>query len=74
MEGYNNFSYQPNGQRDHAGSRAQRNASSRPPLGTINAIFAAFRRTGSHPSRVMSVAWPPAENSNSEPKRVRVDI
>ena len=28
----------------------------RPPIGTINVILAAPRRTGSHPSRVMSVA------------------
>ena len=34
------FLYQPNGQGDHAGSRAQGNASSRPLLGTINFIFA----------------------------------
>ena len=53
---------------------AQENASSRPPLGTINVIFAALGRTGSHPFRVMSVAWLPVEDSNSEPKRVRVEI
>ena len=68
------FLYWPNGQGDQAGLGAQGNASSRPPLGTINVIFAALGRTGSHPSRVMSVAWPPAEDSNSELKRARVEI
>ena len=68
------FLYWPNGQGDQAGLGAQGNASSRPPLGTINVIFAALGRTGSHPSRVMSVAWPPAEDSNSKLKRARVEI
>ena len=43
-------------------------------MGTINIIFADLGRTGSHPSKVMSVARPPVENSNSEPKRARVEI
>ena len=43
-------------------------------MGTINVIFADPRRTGSYPSRVMSIARPPAEDSNSEPKRARVEI
>ena len=43
-------------------------------MGTINVIFAALGRTGSHPSRVMFVTRPPAEDSNSEPKRTRVEI
>ena len=68
------FLYRPNGQGDQAGSRAQGNASSRPPSGTINVIFAAPGRTGSHPSKVMSVARPPADDSNSEPKKARVEI
>ena len=68
------FLYRPNGQGDQAGSRAQGNASSRPPLGTINVIFAAPRRTGSQPSRVMSVARPPAKDSNLELKRARVEV
>ena len=45
-----------------------------PPLGTINVIFAAPGRTGSHPFRVMSVARPPAEDSNPKPKRARIEI
>ena len=66
--------YRPNGQGDHTGSRAQGNASSRPPLGTINVIFTASGRTGSHPSSVMFTARLPTEDSNSEPKRARVEI
>ncbi|XP_050248966.1 uncharacterized protein LOC126696236 [Quercus robur] len=31
-------------------------------------------KTGSHPSRMMSIAWPLAEDFNSEPKRDRVEI
>ena len=66
--------YRPNGQGDHVGLRAQRNASSRPLLGTINVIFATLGRTGSHPSRVMSIAWLSTKDSNSKLKRARVEI
>ena len=37
----------------------------------MNVIFAALGRTSSCPSRVMSVARLPAEDSNLEPKRAR---
>ena len=50
------------------------NASSKPPLGIINIIFVTPRRTGSHLSRVVSVTGLPTKDSNSEPKRARVDI
>ena len=46
---------------------------SRPPLGTINVIFAAPGRTGSCPSRVMSVARLPSEDTSREPKRARLE-
>ncbi|XP_050278243.1 uncharacterized protein LOC126719766 [Quercus robur] len=68
------FLYWPNGQGNQSRSRTQGNASLRSPLGTINVIFAAFRRTGSHPSMVMSVARLPVEDSNSNSKRARVKI
>ncbi|XP_030963685.1 uncharacterized protein LOC115984827 [Quercus lobata] len=42
------------GRASQAGSEAHGDASSRPPLGTINVIFAAPGRTGSCPSRVLS--------------------
>ena len=66
--------YQPNKQEDQSRLWAQGNASSRPPLGIIYVIFAAPGRTGSHPSRVMSVARLPVEDSNSKPKRARMEI
>ena len=46
----------------------------RAPLGTINVILAILGRTGSHPSRVMSVARSSAEDSGRESKRARVEI
>ena len=49
-------------------------ASSRLPLGTINVIFAAPGRTGSCPSRVLSVFRPPAEDHSQASKRVRMDV
>ena len=40
----------------------------------INVIFAALRRTGSCPSRTMSVAQLSIEDSNFEPKKAKVSI
>ena len=54
-------------------SAFQGNAASRPPLGTINVIFATLRRTGSCPSKIMSVSCYSDEDSNSMPKRVKTD-
>ena len=68
------FLYQLNKQEDQSRSRAQGNASSRLPLGTINVIFVAPGRTSSHSSRMMSVARLPAEDSNFEPKKAKVEI
>ena len=53
---------------------AQGDAPLRHPLGTINVIFAAPGRTGSHPSRVTSVARHSAEDANPELKRARVEV
>ena len=66
--------YRPNGQGDQPGTGAQGNAFPRPLLGTINVIFVAPRRTGSHPSRVMFVVRSPAKDTDSEPKRARLEI
>ena len=63
-----------NGQGGQIDSESRRDDSSRPSLGTINVIFAASGRTGSYPSRVMSVAQLPAKDSNSEPERARIEI
>ena len=49
-------------------------ASSRLPLGTINFIFAASGRTGSCPSRVLSVFRPPTEDHCQASKRARANI
>ena len=52
---------------------SEREIPSRPPLGTINVIFAAPGKTESCPSRVMSVARLSSENTNQEAKRARVE-
>ena len=46
----------------------------RPPLGMINVIFVALGRTGSSPSRVMSIARLPVEDSSAGLKRAKMDI
>ena len=51
----------------------EREITSRPPLGTINVIFAATGRTGSCLSRVMFVAHLSSEDTNQELKRARVE-
>ena len=56
-----------------ANSGSQRDVPSRPPLGTINVIFAALGRTGSCPFRVMSVARLSSGDINQESKRARVE-
>ena len=56
-----------------ANSRSERETPSRPPLGTINVIFATPGRTGSCPSRVMYVAHLSSEDTSHEPKRARLD-
>ena len=55
-------------------SNSRKNAPSRPPLGTINVIFTALGKTGSCPSRVMSVARLSSDDGVSKPKRAKVLI
>nr|XP_023884281.1 uncharacterized protein LOC111996528 [Quercus suber] len=62
------------GQGGQTNLESWRDDSSRLPLGTINVIFAAPGRTGSYPSRVMSVAWLSIEGTNLEPKKARIKI
>ena len=52
---------------------SERENPSRPPLGTINVIFATPGRTGSCPSRVMSVARLSPEDGSHELKRAKLD-
>ena len=54
-------------------SQSERETPSRPPLGTINVIFAAPGRTGSCPSRVMSMACLSSEDICHELKRARLE-
>ena len=56
-----------------ANSRSERETPSRPPIGTINVIFATPGRTGSCPSRVMSVARLSSEDTSHESKKARLD-
>ena len=62
------------GQGSQMSSEFRGDDSSRPPLGTINIIFATLGRTGSCPSKVMSLSRHPDEGSSSMPKRVTMDI
>ena len=54
-------------------SRSERENPSRPPLGTINVIFAAPGRTGSCPSRVMSMARLSSKDTSHESKRAKLE-
>ena len=62
------------GQGGQPGSAFQGNPASKPPLGTINVIFAALGRTGSCPSRIMSVSHYSDDEFNSVPKRVKTNV
>ena len=68
------FLYQHNGQGNQARLGAQRDASIKPSLGTIDVILAALRRTGSQPSRVLSIAQPFIEDIPPDSKRSRVEV
>ena len=57
-----------------ANSGSQRDIPSRPPLETINVIFVAPSRTGSCPSRIISVAHLSSGDINQDPKRARVEL
>ena len=54
-------------------SWSERETPLRPPLGTINVIFTAPGRTGSCPSKVMSVARLSSEDTCHEPNRARLE-
>ena len=58
---------------ERANSGSEREIPSRPPLETINVIFAALGRTRSYPSRVMSVARLSSEDTNQKSKRAKVE-
>ena len=50
------------------------NVTSRPPLGTINVIFAAPGKTESCPSRIMLISYCSNEGSSSMPKIVKMNV
>ena len=54
-------------------SRSEKEVPSRPLLGTINVIFSAPGRTGSCPSRVMTVARLLPDDTCHESKRARLE-
>ena len=62
------------GRRGQSSSAFQGNAAPKPPLGTINVIFAVLGRTESCPSRIRSVSCYSDEDSNSMPKRVKMNV
>ena len=62
------------GRRAQSSSAFQGNAAPKPPLSTINVIFAALGRTGSFSSRIMSVSCYSDGDSNSRPKRIKMNV
>ena len=62
------------GQGNQMNSNSRKNATSEPPLGTINVIFTTPGRTKSCPSRVMSLVRLSSDKGVSEPKRAKVLI
>ena len=68
------FLHHSSGRGSQTGSEFRGDASLRLPLGTINVIFVALGRTGSCPSRVISVSRYLAEESSSMSKRTKMGI
>ena len=62
------------GQGSQANSESRKDIPSRHPLGIINIIFTVPGRTGTCPSRVMSIARLSSGNINQNPKRARVEL
>ena len=62
------------GRGSQTGVAFQGNPALKPPLGTINVIFAAPGRTRSCPSRIMSVSHYIDDEPNSVPKRVKTNV
>ena len=60
-----------NGHQSQTHQEPQRDVALRPPVKTINTILATPGRTGTYPSRVLSVTQLPAEESQPKPKKAR---
>ena len=68
------FLHYLSGHQNQAPQEPQRDAALRPPVGTINTILAAPGRTGGYPSRALSVAQLPTEESRLGPKRPKRNL
>ena len=62
------------GYQNQALQEPRKDAALRPPVGTINTILAVPGRTGGYPSRVLSVAQLPAEETRPGPKRPKRNL
>ena len=62
------------GHQNQAPQEPRKDAALRPSMGTINTILAVPGRTGGYPSRVLSVAQLPTEESRSGPKRPKRNL
>ena len=62
------------GRGGQTGTTLQGNLAPKPPLGTINVIFAAPGRTGSCPTRIMSVSQFADDEPDSKPKRAKANV
>ena len=63
--------HHPSGHQNQTHQEPRRDATLRPPIGTINTILIALGRTGAYPSRVLSVTQLLAEESQPGPKKAR---
>nr|XP_023876480.1 uncharacterized protein LOC111988904 [Quercus suber] len=61
----------PNNRQGQMYQEPRRDTAIGQPTGTINVILAALGRTGTRPSRVLSVAQSPAEESQAGPKKAK---
>ncbi|XP_065622930.1 uncharacterized protein LOC112040197 [Quercus suber] len=67
----NLWNYMDYGHQGQTYQELQRDTAIRQPAGTINVILTAPGRTGTRPSRVLSVTQVPVKESQSKPKRAR---
>ena len=70
----NHLLHHSSGRGSQTNSVFRGNAAPRPPLGTINVIFAALEKTGSCSSRIMSISCCTDEGSSLMPKRVKMNV
>ena len=71
MEKLRHLLHHSDGQQGQANPESRRDTFLRPSIGTINVILAAPGRTGSCPSRVISMARLPIEDDDRESKKAK---